>query len=189
MTKENAKDFLPLVQALAEGKTIQKIRDHYFWSDYNERIDGALENIPIENLRIKPKFFVFKKSDGTYYKSTEFEHNTKGANWQFEGDEENCDKWIEEHTPKYVPFESVDELIECWNEKRGVILKELKIATKFTQLDMPLIWVKGKGTQAKYLITEYWSASVCIGDNLKDLKELYDCYTFLDGSPIGKIKE
>lgn len=185
MTKDNAKDLLPLVQALAEGKTIQ----HYWECGHTwEDCDNLYFDDDVNTYRIKPKFFVFKKNDGTYYKSTEFEHNTKGANWQFEGDEENCDKWIEEHTPKYVPFESVDELIECWNEKRGVILKELKIATKFTQLDMPLIWVKGKGTQVKHLITEYWCASVCIGDNLRDLKELYDCYTFLDGSPIGKIK-
>lgn len=188
MTKENAKDFLPLVQAIAEGKTIQKIRDHYFWSDYNERIDGALENIPIENLRIKPKFFVFKKNDGTYYKSTDYDHNTKGANWQFEGDEEECDKWIEEHISVYVPFESVDELIECWNQKLNITIMAVG-KSNCDNLTMPLIWVKGKGTQAKYLITEYWSVSVCLGDSLRNLKELYDYYTFLDGSPIGKIKE
>lgn len=146
MTKENAKDFLPLVQALAEGKTIQKLRDHYFWRDYDERIDGAIENIPIENLRIKPE-------------------------------------------DEYVPFESVDELIECWADKRKIPLFGVDGKAVWNPIDMPLIWVKGKGTQAKYLITEYWSASVCIGDDLRDLKELYDCYTFLDGTPIGKIKE
>lgn len=52
MNKENAKDFLPLVQALANGKTIQG----------NHKIDGwsDLENVKFDdnntsNYRVKPE--------------------------------------------------------------------------------------------------------------------------------------
>lgn len=173
MTKDNAKDFLPLVQALAEGKTIQHYGEcGHTWED----CDNLYFDDDVNTYRIKPKFFVFKKNDGTYYKSTEFEHNTKGANWQFEGDEENCDKWIEEHTPKYVPFESVDELIECWG--------------KYSSLTMPLIWIKHKENGNKHLITDYCKDNnISTSDEIFSLRELFEHFTFLDGSPIGKIKE
>lgn len=142
MTKENAKDFLPLVQALSEGKTIQ----HYWECRHTwEDCDNLYFDDNVNNYRIKPE-------------------------------------------EEYVPFETVDELIECWADKRKIPLLGVD-GKAWNPLVMPLIWVKGKGTRAKHLITEYWCASVCIGDNLRDLKELYDCYTFLDGSPIGKIKE
>lgn len=52
MTKENAKDFLPLVQALAEGKTIQIIaHDNKNW------IDSSSWNFTKEpkDYRIKPE--------------------------------------------------------------------------------------------------------------------------------------
>ncbi|MBR7747442.1 hypothetical protein [Undibacterium baiyunense] len=52
MNKENAKDYLPLVQALAEGKTIQRIygRD-YEWTDVGE----INFEIPVSWHRIKPE--------------------------------------------------------------------------------------------------------------------------------------
>ncbi len=50
MNKDNAKDYLPLVQALAEGKQIQ-IRDHGGWHDETNP-NFVLE---IERYRIKPE--------------------------------------------------------------------------------------------------------------------------------------
>jgi hypothetical protein len=35
MTKQNAKEFLPLVQALADGKTLQMLSDNDGWVDIN----------------------------------------------------------------------------------------------------------------------------------------------------------
>ena len=52
MNKNNAKDFLPLVQALAEGKTIQrKGSGSEAWSDV-ENTDFAF---PVSYYRIKPE--------------------------------------------------------------------------------------------------------------------------------------
>ena len=51
MNKNNAKEFLPLVQALSEGKTIEyrRTKDHE-WEDMN---DVSFVSDP-ENYRIKP---------------------------------------------------------------------------------------------------------------------------------------
>jgi hypothetical protein len=51
MNKENAHKFLPLVQALADGKTIQHIGPDDKWHDCNP----CYFNIPPEHYRIKPE--------------------------------------------------------------------------------------------------------------------------------------
>ena len=87
---------------------------------------------------------------------------------------------------EYAPFESVHELINAWEKKSGV---------KFNhELAMPFIWIKNKEKNRVYLITDFLFER-CYGcdvgtedDNLK-LKELFDDFTFLDGSIIGKVKE
>lgn len=52
MNKDNAKDYLPLVQALADGKTIQLKCGDGRWHDQNGGVSFALE---AENYRIKPE--------------------------------------------------------------------------------------------------------------------------------------
>lgn len=145
MTKENAKEFLPLVQTLAEGKTVQ-----YFSKDDNNWVDVYdpcfCDNA--KNYRIKP----------------EVEH---------------------------VPFDTAEELIECWNKK--------KFGNKHppynTELEMPLIWVKHKNLENEtILITAFDSRKNChdsvfLQDIWVDLRDLFETFTFLDGTPIGKIKE
>ena len=75
MNKDNAKDYLPLVQALAEGKTIQYNSLDTGWM---EPIDISFSRTP-ENYRIKPEpleCWVFKSiNDGTLY--TGFPHDFK----------------------------------------------------------------------------------------------------------------
>lgn len=51
MNKDNAKDFLPLVQALADGKTIQCLSSNNTWKDANEM--GFVG--PPSDYRIKPE--------------------------------------------------------------------------------------------------------------------------------------
>lgn len=51
MNKDNAKDYLPLVQALAEGKTIQMLEGHGYWVDMVE----ISTEIPASLYRIKPE--------------------------------------------------------------------------------------------------------------------------------------
>lgn len=51
MTKDNAKDYLPLVQALAEGKTIQSNYRGTHWVD----LDDVSFSDPHKCYRIKPE--------------------------------------------------------------------------------------------------------------------------------------
>ena len=51
MNKDNAKDYLPLVQALAEGKTIQLFSDGDGWED----IRSPIFDRPAKLYRIKPE--------------------------------------------------------------------------------------------------------------------------------------
>lgn len=51
MNKETAKDYLPLVQALAEGKVIQVMGDEGNWKD----VENIFLNNPASSYRIKPE--------------------------------------------------------------------------------------------------------------------------------------
>lgn len=92
---------------------------------------------------------------------------------------------------EYLPFDTAKELIECWNKK--------KFGNKHppynTELEMPLIWVKHKNLENETtLITAFDSRnnyhdSVFLQDIWVDLKDLFETFTFFDGTPIGKIKE
>lgn len=66
MNKENAHLYLPLVQALADGKTIQWKSDKEFWEDMKE-IQFCN---PLEEYRIKPEprtFEMWLGPTGTMY--------------------------------------------------------------------------------------------------------------------------
>ena len=56
MNKDNAKDYLPLVQALSEGKVIQykyqKSDKSYAWIDLESAVDFCM---PADRYRIKPE--------------------------------------------------------------------------------------------------------------------------------------
>ena len=133
MTKDNAKDFLPLVQALAEGKTLQcKYIDG--WRDVESPTFD--ENY---QYRIKPEI-------------------------------------------EYVPFDTVEELTECWKEKG---------ASWDNKLKMPLIWVKYKKTGCKSLITDFNGVNepIALSNMWIRFDTLLEKYTFLDGTPCGKLKE
>lgn len=136
MTKENAKDYLPFIQALADGKTIQ-FSNGDEWIDLD---DPNFEN-SVEKYRIKPE-------------------------------------------EEYVPFDTVEELIDCWNKK-----KFNGKAPYNTELEMPLIWVKKKTTDTKWLITGFDVCGISINDNFYSYRKLFEEFTFLDGSQIGKIKK
>lgn len=51
MTRENAKDLLPIIQAFAEGKTIEFRNSLGVWID----CDGVMFNWPPKDYRIKPE--------------------------------------------------------------------------------------------------------------------------------------
>lgn len=68
MNKDNAKEFLPLVQALAEGKTLQ-LRYGSGWKDYGSNSDINFGFNPSEYRvkpeRIKKKMWYHPSSDKT----------------------------------------------------------------------------------------------------------------------------
>lgn len=61
MTKEEAKKLLPIIHALAEGKTIQFQRDSHVWVD----IDNPTFSMSLSDYRIKPepKYRPFKTQE------------------------------------------------------------------------------------------------------------------------------
>lgn len=79
---------------------------------------------------------------------------------------------------QYRPFVNTDELIKVWCEKGGKWQKR--------ELTLPYIWVRKTDCGSELLITGYNKpdSEVFIGDAI-DLRQLFDDYTFLDGSPCG----
>ena len=81
--------------------------------------------------------------------------------------------------PKYVPFKSNEEFLESY-----IYHKE-----KFTRSSLACqlyslggIWLKHKGIEDFFMITEFW-------DDMTRWGEFLERYTFLDGSPCGKEVE
>lgn len=65
MTREEAKELLPVIQAFAEGKTIQvKVTDNR-WYDWKDKTDELNFNSGPQNYRIKPesKYRPFKSQE------------------------------------------------------------------------------------------------------------------------------
>lgn len=65
MTREEAKELLPIIQAFAEGKTIQvKVTDNR-WYDWKEKTDKLNFNSDPQSYRIKPesKYRPFKTQE------------------------------------------------------------------------------------------------------------------------------
>ena len=77
--------------------------------------------------------------------------------------------------PKYRPYNDTNEMIADLKEH----------GRNWFALSMPLIWVKN-GNDEKYLITEYFDDSVGLFSCNETLTELFEDYTYLDGSPCGK---
>ena len=86
---------------------------------------------------------------------------------------------------EYVPFDSVQELIDAWDSKYS----QNKNRPEGT---MPLIWIKNKVKNRVYLITDflfdkYFNDDIGTEDSNFQLKELFEDYTFLDGSIISRV--
>ena len=108
----------------------------------------------------------------------------------------------EESEPKYVPFESKEEFVEKYMQiKEGVAFGPFE--DSLLQCGM---WLKEKDADyALFMVTEIWSYGVVFGGDMKTTEELDGeyftineattwekllmLYTFLDGSPCGKLVE
>ena len=77
----------------------------------------------------------------------------------------------------YRPYKNIDEMIEDFG-KRG---NDWRYAPR------PLIWVKEKDNGSEYLITGFCTDNSVIIDNISiDFSDLFEDYTYLDGTPCGK---
>ena len=99
------------------------------------------------------------------------------------------DKWkewrVKDECEELVPFDTVQELIDAWDNKHP----QSKNRPEDT---MPLIWIKNKDANCIYLIDGYdYESGLLIKMNVHwiKLEDLFNNYTFLDGSIIGKVKE
>lgn len=109
----------------------------------------------------------------------------------------------EEPKPKYVPFESQEEFLNHYAYHKDKLVES---SLNHQLSSFGGVWLKRKGTNVLYMVIEIWDDGVVLGDtkmkttsqgyeeyvtmNTATLwKELCEKYTFLDGSPCGKLKE
>ena len=107
----------------------------------------------------------------------------------------------EEPKPKYEPFETLDEFIESY-KKAEERIDCSNIEGYIVSCGM---WLKDTDRDVYCLVTEIWNYGVVVGDSrintIKDGDEYYTInevtkwetllreYTFLDGTPCGKLME
>ena len=109
----------------------------------------------------------------------------------------------EEPKPEFIPFTSADEFIDAYDSANYSVINGTR-ANRL--LNYGGIWLKGKDSRAYYMVTEIWDCGLVIDDiNMKTTKieedlyftvngvthwdELLGYYTFLDGSPCGKLRK
>lgn len=87
--------------------------------------------------------------------------------------------YLVEGPKKLRPYRDTDEMIEDFEKRCNM---------KFPPCAMPMIWLKAKDADKKYLIVRFASAStICLNVEVctPTLEELAEDYTYLDGSPCG----
>ena len=87
--------------------------------------------------------------------------------------------------PKYVPFGNVAEFIDAYRNTTGCLNEEDYYISNNG------IWIKGKASEAYYMVTKIWDIGVSVVDDPDETSwgELLKYYTFLDGTPCGKLSE
>lgn len=92
---------------------------------------------------------------------------------------------------KHRPFKNCDELKKHY---LAILKKRVGLIPVDSGLDVPHIWVKHKRYGTDNLITAYDNDNESIGgscvfiqDMWVDMQELFDNFTFLDGSPCGVL--
>lgn len=85
----------------------------------------------------------------------------------------------EQEEKKLRPYKDTDEMVEDFKKRFNVCVQPY---------EMPLIWIKLKDTDKKYLVVRF-ASSLTICHNIEvyapTLEDLVEGYTYLDGSPCG----
>lgn len=86
---------------------------------------------------------------------------------------------IIEEEPKYRPYKDTDEMIADW--------KERFVAKDWPSHSMPLIWLMCGETRS--FVTDYLPDLVYAFSTSLTMQDIYEDYTYLDGSPCGMKEE
>lgn len=78
---------------------------------------------------------------------------------------------------EYRPYKNTDEMIKDFTECFEIFGSDISL---------PLIWVKHKRGNCRQLIVCLNEDRVVLSDRGEDMQGLFENYTYLDGSPIGK---
>ena len=91
----------------------------------------------------------------------------------------------EEQKSKYVPFQDGREFFNSYLSVESRLEKEDHFLSNHG------IWLKQKEPKAYVMATEIYDNGVVIGSNMSETPwgELLEYYTFLDGTPCGKLTE
>lgn len=83
---------------------------------------------------------------------------------------------------KYRPYKDTDEMIADFLERYNSYSGN---ANKENPMYNPLIWIKDKAIGVEELITQSFGDSA----NGRSMEQLFKEFTYLDGSPCGKLKK
>lgn len=92
----------------------------------------------------------------------------------------------EEPKPKYVPFKNITEFLDAHRSAPGCLNEEASYLSKKG------IWLTDKASESYYMVTRIGDIGVFIVDDSGGIipwDELLEYYTFLDGTPCGKLEE
>ena len=166
-TKEDVVKIISLMQAIVDGKTLQTSNGNGGWCDVKEVMVNDL--LCYFNVyRIKPEEnYTIEQNCG--------ENRVEGGVLSVSGS-------VSENHLR--PFKSCEELIHH--------VEAYYLGNNRPNGTMPLIWIKSKEYGTDNLITAFDNNKDSIGgscvffqDIWLDMKELFDNFTFLDGSPCG----
>ena len=76
----------------------------------------------------------------------------------------------------YRPYKDTEEMIEDFKKRFNV---------EVPQYAMPMIWVEHKRTNFRFFVSEFGVQVVAFCGVSRGMLELFDNYTYLDGSPCG----
>ena len=162
MNREEASNIWQIIKAYGEGATIEVYSEHY--GKWIEPPEPLFNND--EKYRIKP--------EENYTIEQDFGVIEGGA---LSNKGHLCNEQEEKH---YKPFEDTAELMVHYSKHFNI---------DFPPFYEPIIWVKRKDSDSRFLITGYDELDVFLEDCWQDLNDLYEQYVFLDGSPVGKLEE
>lgn len=89
---------------------------------------------------------------------------------------------VDPEKKKYRPYKDANEMIEDFM---------VRFKVNCPSYAEPLVWVKGKHTDTRFLILAFYETFIKFNDDEPFMfKELFEGYTYLDGSPCGmEVKE